>query len=618
QMLYMSPSAEITYGRLPAEFFNNPNLWSEVVHPDDRVGVDAFFEEIFEKAQANHEYRIVLPDGSVRWMLDRTWLVYDEQGDPIRVDGVSTDVSDSVLARQKISEQAALLDVSNDAIIVRGMDGQILFWNKGAEALYGWQAEEALGQNAEQLMYGDDTGVQETVQSEIFPTLAHQGTWRDERQSITKAGDRLTVISRWTSVKDPQGNPTSILIVNTDITEQKQMEEQFFRAQRLESLGILASGIAHDLNNIMTPILGVAQLLPMQLPDLSEQIREELNVLQVSARRGSEIIGQVLSFARGAEGDGEASSGKNRPLLNVKHLISEIKNFAGKTFPKSFDFTVDIPNDLWAVEGDATKLYQVFMNLFVNARDAMPKGGNLSVLATNLTVDSAFATHHLDAQPGPYIMVTIADTGKGIPLEVLDRIFEPFFTTKKSEGGTGLGLSTVHGIVRSHGGFVTVYSEVGRGSQFKVYLPAIASTAATPTEVPTASLAGHRELVLVVDDEEPILEITRSILEAHNYQVITAVDGIDAIANYTEHKASISIVLMDITMPNLDGATAIQIMQKINPELKVIVTSGLLSNQQHTSLIGNSVKTFLQKPYSPEGLLQSIQSVFQSEYEDRT
>lgn len=603
QMLYMSPSAEVTYGRSPAEFFNNPNLWTEVVHPDDRSRVDAFFEEIFEQGQADCEYRILRPDGTVCWLLDRTWLIHDENGEPTRLDGVSTNITDRILSQQKIAEQAALLNVANDAIIVRSMTGEILFWNKGAETIYGWTAEEAEGQPINQLLCPSNKDGEEILQS-----LLLQGHWQSERQQVTKAGNSLIVMSRSSLVIDQQGNPTSILTVNTNITEQKRLEAQFLRAQRLESLGTLASGIAHDLNNIMTPILGVAQLLPMQMPDLSEHIRSELNVLQTSAERGSEIIGQVLSFARGAEGE--------RAALNIKHLISEIKDFARKTFPKSLTISVDIPNDLWTIEGDATKLYQVFMNLFVNARDAMPQGGELSVLATNLTLDPAFAAHHLDAETGPHIMLTVADTGKGIPPDVLDRIFEPFFTTKKADGGTGLGLSTVHGIVRSHGGFVTVYSEVGQGSQFKVYLPAIAQTAQTPSKAPTAALSGQGELVLVVDDEEPILAITRGILEVHNYRVITATDGIDAIAQYTEHKANISVTLMDITMPNLDGATAIQIMQKVNPELKVIVTSGMPGNLQATPLMGDSVKTFLQKPYSPERLLQSVQSVLQNSVSD--
>lgn len=599
EMLYLSPAAETIYGQPIADFLKHPELWLQMVHPDDRGRIRAFTNSLIETGSNEMEYRIVRPDGSIRWLLDHAWVIYDDGGTPMRLDGVATDITDRKLAQQQVQEQAALLDVATDAILVRGIDNRILFWNKGAETLYGWASEEVLGQNANQLLYHDAMDQEE----EIHPSLTRKGRWEGKCQQITKGGQDITVMSRWTLVKDELGNPKSILTVNTDITQQKQLETQFLRAQRLESIGTLTSGIAHDLNNILTPIYGVAQLLPMQLPDANEHIQHQFEILQDCAKRGAKIISQMLSFSRGVEGE--------RTALQIKHLITEIQSFAYRTFPKSIELSIDVPEDLWSVRGDATQLDQVFMNLFINARDAMSEGGILSISATNLMLDQTYAANHIEAQTGPYILATITDTGSGISEDHLEHIFEPFFTTKQPEGGTGLGLSTVHSIIQSHGGFVTAYSELGKGTQFKIYLPAIEAADAVEQEALDLP-SGHEELVLVVDDEAPIREVAQRVLENHHYRVVVAVDGIDAIAQYTQHQTDIKVVLMDMTMPTLGGATAIQIMQKINSQLKAIVVSGLPGHEQVSSTIGESVKAFLQKPYSAATLLRTLQDVLEN------
>ncbi|MGF1604163.1 MAG: ATP-binding protein, partial [Thermosynechococcaceae cyanobacterium] len=316
-----------------------------------------------------------------------------------------------------------------------------------------------------------------------------------------------------------------------------------------------------------------------------------------------DIIGQVLSFSRGVEGD--------RTALNVKHLISELRTFVHRTFPKSLEISVTMPDDLWSVKGDATQLYQVFMNLFVNARDAMSEGGTLTVTAQNLNMDQALAAGHIDAREGAYIKVKVADTGIGIPAEQLERIFEPFFTTKQPQGGTGLGLSTVYSIIQSHGGFIDVHSDIGKGTQFKVYLPAIQAADLVEETVLDPPL-GQGELVLVVDDEAPIRDVAQAVLENYNYRVMTAVDGVEAISQYTQHQDEIAIVLMDMKMPTLSGATAIQTLQKINPQVRVIVLSGLPGNGQMSTSLGDCVKGFLQKPYSSAALLQALQNGLQA------
>lgn len=314
----------------------------------------------------------------------------------------------------------------------------------------------------------------------------------------------------------------------TDITEKKQLESQFLRTQRLESLGTLASGIAHDFNNILTPILAISQLLPMKLPDLDAGNQNLLHILEDSARRGADLVKQILVFARGSEG--------KRIPLDIGQILSDVLQMVQQTFPKAIEIQLHLPtDDLWTVSADITQLHQVLMNLAVNARDAMNNGGLLSFSAKNILLDESFARVNLGAKAGPYVVITVADTGTGIAPELLERIFDPFFTTKEAGKGTGLGLSTSLGIIRNHGGFVKVHSEVGQGSQFKVYLPTMRETVAQAAASPRL-LGGNNELILVVEDESAIQQVTKASLEDCNYRTLTASDGIEAIALYAEHQ----------------------------------------------------------------------------------
>ena len=503
---------------------------------------------------------------------------------------------DRKLAEEKIREQAALLDVTTDAICVRDLNNQILFWNKGAETVFGWQATEACGKNANELLFDEPSP---EIEAALLQVIS-KGKWQGELTKLTKMGKEILVASRWSLVCDEQGKPKSILTVDTDITEKKFLEAQLFRAQRLESIGTLASGIAHDLNNILTPILAGAQLLPLKFPNIDERTRHLVEILEINARRGADLVKQVLSFARGVEG--------KRISLQLRHLIVEVAKILKETFPKSIEVSTDVPQDLWMVSGDSTQLHQVLMNLCVNARDAIPSSGILSISAENLLIDENYARMNLEAKEGPYTVITVLDTGVGIPREILDRIFEPFFTTKDVGQGTGLGLSTVLGIIKSHGGFVNVYSEPGNGTSFKVYLPAVEGMETiTPEELPPQR--GHGELILVVDDEVAIQEITRTSLEAHNYKTLIASDGMEAIALYAQYRDKISAVLMDIMLPSLDGLTAIRTLRKINPQVRIIASSGLTSDNKLSAVAAIGVNTFLSKPYTVNELLLSLQKV---------
>lgn len=385
-----------------------------------------------------------------------------------------------------------------------------------------------------------------------------------------------------------------------DVSERKQIERQLLRSQRMESLGTLASGIAHDLNNVLTPILLSVQLLGMKYQD--EQSQQWLELLEANTKRGADLIRQVMSFVRGIEG--------KHTLIQPDHLLSEIQKIIEETFPKFITLVTHIAPELWAVSGDFTQLHQVLMNLCVNARDAMPNGGELSLSAQNIELDRAFVQAHPEARVGAYLLLSITDTGIGMPPEIIDRIFEPFFTTKEFGKGTGLGLSTAMGIVKSHGGFVTVSSAVNRGTQFNVFLPAIAPIVVPPMEDDELPI-GHGETILIVDDEVAIREIAQTSLEAYGYQTLTANDGVEAISLYVQHPQAIDLVIVDMMMPSMDGSLAIRILKEINPKVRILAMSGLVTEELCSEVTDTDVLAFLPKPFTTKDLLTTLNRVAQ-------
>jgi len=510
--------------------------------------------------------------------------------------GLARDITERKLAQEQIAEQAALLDKARDAILVRDLEGGILFWNSGAERMYGWTRQETLGQNVGEFLYTKPKQFEE-----INGLAISQGEWHGELQHLTRDKKQINVEARWTLIRDDEGNPKSVLAINTDVTEKKKIEAQFMRAQRMESIGTLAGGIAHDLNNILAPIILSIDFLKT-ISD-HPQAKKILETIDVSARRGSDIVRQVLSFARGVEG--------KKIEIQPKHLLKDLENIVTNTFPKDIRLQFSIPSDTWTILGDPTQVHQIVLNLCVNARDAMPNGGSLAVGVENCVFDEQYAAMNIEAKVGRYLCISVTDSGMGIPPDILDKIFEPFFTTKDLNKGTGLGLSTVMAIVKSHGGFVTVYSELSKGTAFKVYLPAMESFyKAREQLLERASLPrGNGETVLVVDDEDSILIVTRQTLEAFGYLVLTAKDGADALAVYVQHKNEIAIVLTDMMMPIMDGAATIQALIRINPAVNIIAASGLRANGDGAQASGAGIKHFLTKPYTAEALLTSIRAI---------
>ncbi len=457
-----------------------------------------------------------------------------------------------------------------------------------------------LGGEALGLVHPDD---REKVKVVLREGLSSGMEQRIEFRLLTSDGGIRFVEARGKASRDAAGNMSKGIIVGRDVTERRKLEDQYFRNQRIESLGTLAGGISHDLNNVLTPvILGVEALKRVQM---EERGRAILDSIGSSLGRGRDIVKQVLTFARGVEG--------GMMLIQARHIIKEAVSLIKETFPKSIAIVENVPKSLWLVNGDATRIDQLMMNLVVNARDAMPEGGILYVSAEDTMIDEQYAAMQPAAKPGPYVRITVQDTGAGMSNEVREHIFEPFFTTKESGKGTGLGLSIVHTIVKNHGGFVTVESEPGKGTTFNVFFPAVESQdLGRPEETDSKSLAGHGELVLVVDDEVSVCQITKQTLEAFGYRAITASDGTEAVALFAEKKNQISLVLMDIAMPIMDGPRTMRAIRKLNPGVKIIASSGIVPEGQLKIDDMAAPNEYLSKPYTSDRLLRTIRSVLEA------
>jgi PAS domain S-box-containing protein len=722
QVIYISPAYEPIWGRTCASLMQSPQAWQEAIHPADRPRVAEAAQRKRTSGEYDEIYRIIRPDGSVRWIHDRAFPLRTARGEIYRLVGIAADITEFKRIQEELSgreeQYRQVFAAVTEGLVVREWDGTIVEVNPAFCRIVGYSRDEILGLQSDgfiapefrplfrsktekvrngsvvrfegQLQRKDGSAApvdvsgamvhyhgrphllcaihditarklaeealrkseaefritfenapigmalvgpdgrpircnravqqllgysEKELQGLCFSEFTHPDDvqadlelfrellegkreyYQMEKRYLPKGGGLVSARLTVSMGRGPAGKAQYAIAMVEDITEKRKIEQQFLRAQRMESIGHLAGGIVHDLNNVLSPILLSVQLLQVESSPARRQAL--LATLEATAQRGAGIVRRVLLFARGAEGD--------RVELDPKHLLQEIERIIGETFPRTIAIKTEVAADCSSVLGDFTQLQQVLLNLCVNSRDAMPEGGRLTIAASNVMVDEHFAGMNPGARLGPHVVLQVTDTGSGIPQGIIDRIFDPFFTTKEAGKGTGLGLSTLLAIVKGHGGFVQVYSEPKLGTTFKIHLPssrhpAVEARSSLPLELPR----GKGELVLIVDDEESICHVTKNTLEAFGYRVLVAQDGAEAVALFAQHRDDVALVLTDMMMPVMDGPSAILAISHIRPEIKVIATSGFSSMRELAREVPATAKHHLQKPYTADKLLQTV------------
>jgi PAS domain S-box-containing protein len=586
-----NPAAEALLG-FDQEALRGKSI-ADVVAPEDAEAVQQHFERVVTEGRCVGDFRLVRADGAVIWVTVQAVRV-----SPDRFMAYCVDITARRQAESTLRQQGAALEAAANAIVITDREGVIRWVNPAFSLLTGYTAEEARGRKPGQLIRSGQQD--DDFYRAMWETILAGRVWRGEIVNRRKDGSLFTEDMTITPLRDEVGAITHFVAIKQDITHRKQMEAQLLRTQRLESVGRLASGIAHDLNNILTPVLLAPPILREALQD-----KAALNIvdsIEASAERGAAIIRQLLTFGRG--------TATHRVPLPIRTLMRDMMKIMEETFPKNIRLRLEVPPDLALVTGDATQLHQVLMNLCVNARDAMPQGGQLTLSLQPALVDEVLARMHPGAHPGRHVMVSVADTGTGIPPEHLDKIFDPFFTTKAVGEGTGLGLSTVAAIVRGHEGILLVDSVPGQGTTFRIFLP-ITEVPAEPARSnhDTARPPGQGELVLVVDDETQIRAVTRRVLEHNGYHTIEAENGAEALALFDEQHGRVKVVLTDLMMPVLDGAALMRALRERDPQLPIIAVSGYLSQPELLAAVEADAQVFLAKPCSSADLLQALQKV---------
>jgi PAS domain S-box-containing protein len=543
------------------------------------------------------EEQLTTAEGNTITLLTSKVPLRDATGAISGILGTYQDITPLKRAEASADRLAMAVQQAAESIVITDANGTIQDVNPAFEKTSGYSREEAVGQNPRMLKSGkQDAGFYQRMWTALTDGQVWHGRLTNKRKDGTLYDEEVTI----SPMRNAAGKTVSFVAVKRDVTEQERLESQLRRAQRMESVGTLAGGIAHDLNNALAPILMAAELLRLALPDCA---MDDLDLIEDGARRGADLVKQLLTFARGAEGD--------RLPIKLRPLLTEMERMIRGTFPKNIELRVDCPRGLPAILGDTTQLHQVLLNLLLNARDAMPDGGTLSVDVQRKDVDASVETEALKVVPGPYVVLRVTDTGTGIPPELVDRIFDPFFTTKGPDKGTGLGLATTLGIVKGHAGFIRVYSAPGHGTTFRVYLPVHDGGATETALVPTTESAfqGNGETILVVDDEPSVRNILRKVLTRMNFKVRTASDGTSALHEVSEHGAELSAVITDLHMPHLDGMSFVRVLRSRFPDAAVIVVSGLIDEQAREQFASLGVRAILDKPFAHADLVTALQTI---------
>lgn len=598
-----SPRYAEMLGYRPEELEPHLRAWESLVHPEDRQRVLQALRDHWEGRvpQYESEQRMRTRSGEWKWILDRGKVVArDAEGNPVRMAGTHTDISQRRQAEEALRESEekyrALAENLTDAVMRFDRQFTCVYANRAAGAMLNVPPAALIGRKIEELGLPDVPAhnLAESV-VRVFETGKPHRTELDiELGKAHKSYD-----SRMIPEFDAQGQVVTVLNTVRDVTEVRHLENQLLQAQKMEAVGQLAGGIAHDFNNLLTGILGYANLLKLEsMP--GSPVHEAAKTIERAAERAAELTKQLLGFAR---------RGKHQNIaLDVHQTIQEVITLLSRTVDKNISITQRLRAYQSSVMGDPNQMQQMLLNLAVNARDAMPGGGELTFETDSVHLDEEYCRTHLGATPGDYVLIAVTDTGHGIAREHLGRIFEPFFTTKQPGQGTGMGLAMVYGIVKNHGGYIQVYSEVGHGTTFKVYLP-LAERVSLPAESRDNKITRGSGRILLIDDEQVVQDVASHMLNMLGYQVVTVSSGAEALDYYRAHHNEIDAVIVDMIMPGMGGHECFRELKRINPAVKAILSTGYGLNEKVQSLMDEGILEFVQKPYQLSQLSEAVKRV---------
>lgn len=610
-VLLMGADVERVTGYSAEEVTCGDTHWLALVHPEDLDRIkEAFRQAVREKRKIlREEYRIRHRDGSTRWISDRRQLLYDEAGEFAYVDGLLLDITDRKLAEEQRSvtreKLRALIESSPLPIVALDREGKVILWSSAAERAYGWKEEEVLGRVLP-LVPEAERG---EFRALLMRVLDGERITGIERRRRRKDGTSVEISVSAAPLYDTDGSVTGIMSVIADMTDRREMEEallrseeKFRQSQKMEAVGRLAGGVAHDFNNLLTAIRGYSDLLLQRLEQESPH-RREVEEIRRAGDRAASLTQQLLAFSR--------KQILEPRILELNGVVGDMDRMLRRLIGEDLEFVTVLRPGLWSVRADPGQIEQVIMNLAVNARDAMPQGGTLTIETANVEIDDTFLRRHPEAEAGPHVLLAIGDTGCGMDEETKARLFEPFFTTKAKGKGTGLGLATVYGIVMQSSGFIQVDSEAGKGTVFRIYLP---RCEAQPGDRPMPALHGGeipigRETILLVEDEEMVRELARTILEENGYNVLIASDGEEALGIVERIEAPIHLLLTDVVMPRMGGVELARSIALRKQELKVLYMTGYADSEVvHQGGIDPGCQ-ILRKPFRVDGLLRKVREV---------
>jgi two-component system, cell cycle sensor histidine kinase and response regulator CckA len=596
-ILSWNRSAEGTYGYPAGEAIGQK---ISMLLPTDRP---TEVDEIIARLRAGEridqfETQRVRKDGAIIDVSLTISPLRDIRGDVVGAATIARDISEKKQTAVQLQWLAAIVAASEDAITSRTSDGTILTWNTAAERLLGYSAAEMVGESVDVL---DPPEIADDIRK-IRASL--QRGERQERPHETsvrhKDGSELRVSVSSFPITDSTGDFVGIASVMRDVTEHRRLEDQLRQAQKMEAIGSLAGGVAHDFNNILTVILTASEAVLGELA--AGALHDKVRQIDLAAEHGATLTAQLLAYSRRQVLQPEP--------IDLNDIVGSTCEMAGRLIGEHVRMDLQLEEELSQVEMDRGQLQQVILNLFINARDAMPDGGVLNVRTSSVALDETYVAEHFEVSPGPYVLLEITDSGIGMDVETTSRIFDPFFTTKTE--GTGLGLATVHGIVKQSGGQISVYSEPGIGTTFKVYLPPASGTASLP-EVVTATEAvtlNGAETIVLVEDGELLRSLVAEILESRGYTVLVAADGFEALAIFETYAGVIDLLLTDVVMPGMSGHELANKVMAMAPDVRVVFTSGYPDDSSIRQLIAERQVSFIQKPYAGSDLLETIRATF--------